>query len=98
MLDITGQPYFGYTQLVDASTRNVFVRSDLPPHVIASVTAHELYHANDPEFTCSVFERELHANIAGLKGDWLGFLQGIWLSVTDPARLKLYWQRVTKNF
>lgn len=96
MVRANGYPYFGFSL---PSARIIYICSDLPPRVYASVLAHEMYHANDRGFTTSsVLWREARANLVGFRADWRGFLQGIWLSITDRERLVLYWKRVTENF
>ena len=107
MLALHSWPYFGYTFMQDYLDRNGIVQrkasthllSTLPPRARASVLAHETYHARDEYFfVSSVLWREAKANWAGFTAEPRGFLQAIWLSVTDKERLRLYWERVTKNF
>ena len=110
MLNKFGKPYFGYTDIYVTFKLNggvgekcqssiVNISLALPPRARASVLAHELFHANDIEFTTStVLWREMRANWAGFKAEPLGFFQAIWLSISDVARLKLYLQRITKGF
>ena len=95
----TGEYYFGYTSNPGGVNPVIWLRNDLPECVQTSVLAHEMYHAKDVKFSVSsVFNRETRANFAGLKAHPLGFLLGIWLSITDKDRLRLYLNRFTKNF
>ena len=85
-------PYFGYA---NPELSTVWVRSDLPRAVHAFVLAHELYHLQDK--AKNVLWREIKANIAGLCKHPLGGIWCLWMTITDPARWRLYLSRFRKG-
>lgn len=94
-----GYPYFGYTLIIPDGPSLVYILDRLPPRAKASVTAHEMQHANDRAFLDGrVWHWEARAWWAGFRADWRGFFQAIWMSITDRERLILYWKRMTQGF
>lgn len=99
MLARWGAPYLGYTCNRMGGTSDIWLRSDIPARVQASVKAHELQHVSDRAFLDGrVWHWEFRAWVAGFKASPPGFVQSVWMSVIDKERIKLYWQRITKNF
>lgn len=95
MIALFMYPYYGYTIV----NKGVWIRSDLPVSVKASVTAHEMQHYNDNAFLDGrVWHWEMRAWIAGFKASPIGFFQGILLSITDIERISLYLKRIIKGF
>lgn len=96
-----GQPYFGYTTTPGGigGGAQVFLRNDLPPRVLNSVKAHEMQHVADNAFMDGrIWHWEFRAWVAGFKASPPGFVQSVWMSITDRERLLLYWKRMTQGF
>jgi hypothetical protein len=86
-------PYFGITLY---STKEFFIRKDLPVCVQISVLAHENNHL-ERGYQGAFWKDEPPAWWAGLKAQPLGFFLGILLSL-NPERLALYIERLRRNF
>ena len=98
MIELFGFPYFGYTRNYGGYSE-VWLLKDLPSRVVAAVKAHEYQHVTDNAFLDGrVWHWEARAWWAGFRADWRGFFQGVWMSITDRDRLRLYWQRITQKF
>lgn len=96
MIKQNGQPYFGFSI---PKLKIVYMRMDIPSAVYESVLAHEMQHIKDNAFSDGqVWHWEFRAWVAGFRGNWRGFLQAVWLSLTDWERIKLYLLRITKTF
>lgn len=94
MLATHKYPYFGYT-LRNDDVALIWIRNDLPARVYKSVLAHEMRHADDAGK--ALWAREARGWWAGFKASPLGFLQGVFMSLTTE-RLGLYWRRWRGNF
>jgi len=99
MLDKFQKPYYGYTQFQGKLQPIVYIRSDLPKRVYESVLVHETQHVNDNAFLDGrVWYWEFRAYKAQAKADFIGMSQTVWMSLTDPERIKLYLKRVFIRF
>lgn len=84
-------PLFGKA-LVEFGVYYALVRNDLPPRVQKSVAYHEIYHLYDfqKRIHKSRISREIHAMIASVPHEPLGFLQTVYLTLTSKDRLGHY--------
>ena len=82
MIEKWGKNYFGLTVHKVQGEADIYIQSTLPNPVQESVLAHEQYHAKGNR-------DELGAWIAGAKGNFKGFLLGIFFSLA-PSRIKMY--------
>ena len=85
------QPLFGRAS-VEFGHSYALVRNDLPPRVQRSVMHHEIYHLYD--FQNKVHKshksQEIHAMLASLPYEPLGFLQTVYLTLVSPERRNFY--------
>ncbi|OGC56152.1 hypothetical protein A2797_02245 [candidate division WWE3 bacterium RIFCSPHIGHO2_01_FULL_48_15] len=85
------EPHFGMA-FNEFGSEYALVRNDLPPRVQRFVALHEIYHLHDFRNTIhrSTILQEIHANTAALLYEPIGFLQTVFLTITDPERLIYY--------
>ncbi len=89
--DSSMRPMFG---LADSKARTVYINQDLPKTVREFVTAHEIYHLDDP--AKHWLWREIKANAHAGARRPLGFCLCVLLSLR-PYRLIFYVQRFIKG-
>lgn len=85
------QPLFGKALFEFGYYPTVLVRADLPPQVQRSVMHHEIYHLYD--FSRHLHKgrsREIHAMLASIPYEPLGFLQTVLLTLADKDRRAYY--------
>jgi len=87
------EPSFGRA-LNEFGTDYALVRNDLPVKAQRFVALHEIYHLYDfkKNIHNSVISQEIHANLAALPYEPIGFLQTIFLTLTNPERMARYFQ------
>ncbi len=82
-------PYFGEAH----GNSTAVVRSDLPRDAKDFVTRHELYHLQDSQHK-NVISREIHANLAPIPYRPLGFIETIFLTLTNKDRMSYYFKLI----
>ncbi len=85
-------PFFGNARN-EFGTGYALVRDDLPKSAQKFVMYHEIYHLQD-ETHRNIISREIHANLAALPYAPFGFLQTVFLTFSDPERIRYYFQLV----
>lgn len=90
--------YVPYSQIAPQFGRQtgdeILIREDLPGNARAFLLAHETFHVTDK--ASNWIWRELRANLAGFRANWIGFLIVLAMSM-NPVRLRYYWQRCQKG-
>ncbi len=86
------EPFFGKA-MIEFGTRFALVRDDLPKLAKKFVMYHEIYHLQDQEHT-NIIAREIHANLGALPYAPIGFIQTVFLTLTNPERLSYYFSLV----
>lgn len=81
-------PFFGEAR-EEFGNKLALVRNDLPKSAQIFVMHHELFHLQD-SYNKKPLWREIHANLAAIPYSPIGFLQVVYLSLTDPGRLNYY--------
>jgi hypothetical protein len=71
---------------------HALIREDLPQKSRDFVTRHEIYHLYDfiNKPNRGRFVREIHANLAAFYYEPIGGLQTLFLTLTNPERIKYY--------
>ena len=82
------EPFFGKA-ITEFGTQFALVRDDLPKQAKKFVMYHEIYHLQDHDHT-NVLAREIHANLGALPYAPIGFVQTVFLTITNPERISYY--------
>jgi len=92
-------PFFGKAiGNIKDKTCFVVVREDLHPFIERFVIEHELYHLRDEKKWLGVLGREIRANVVPAFYNPIGFLVTILATLTSKERIRLYFDRVRRNY
>jgi hypothetical protein len=81
-------PYFGKAY-PEFGNGTALVRSDLPKNVQDFVLRHEIYHLQDKTHK-NIISREIHANLAPIPYSPMGFVETVFMTLTDKDRVNYY--------